>query len=304
MVKAPGGIYITGPAANGKTTYFELLQSLLMKKHARKGDIGVIDMSDILTKFGVLLTCTLGEQVRKALALAKKGNLVPSGIIIPLYEKWIAEKLPHVYISTLIAAGIPRDPAQVPVMQVLRNPILIHIKIDRQVAYNKMWKRAQEMAMKLPPGQQRIDHTLDKGAFDKMFNQRMNEHRYSTLPAIQLAAKTHPMLELDRKVPLTERLGRTLEFLKDLKDKSPVPQDRVMAGLNRINCDTHPIHDEIRAIEHPPKVQPVATSIVVSVQPYPEARVYRTVSHPVPPQQTPQFNLPQIFASGSFSRPN
>ena len=243
MARKIGGILVTGAAGNGKTTYIQLLECLLQPPRSEQLVVAKIDTSRILFRWGIAQTGELGQKIRDSRSIAAEGKYVPDSIFIPAFEKWYTEivsQCPN--LRLLLIAGAPRTSEQLRLLKLFENVLVTNIQICQKKSGDAIMERLSKST----------EARIDDAGGEEIVTARWNEHVTQTLPMMDKIKRNG--IHLDRKDPLSARLSKTLQHLKGLGDKSPVPARILNRAIERLYTPTHPVHAMIREIEHPSAV--------------------------------------------------
>ncbi len=243
MTKKIVGVLSTGPSGNGKTTFFELLETLLKSKHSPKA-VGRIDMSKILTRWGMTRNGPLGDKLRENAYLIDIGKLLPDDLVIETFNAWHEDLLigpDSVNIKVLLLSGAPRSIPQLCFLDVFDKSLVINIQATRQQSDAAIKERLKHRGSEL---------RSDDAGGHEVFEQKWAEYEQSVLPAMDKLNGNG--LHLNRDQPLTDRLRNTLQHMKTIG--GPLDAHLIEKALRRLEASNHPIHHAIRKIENPETV--------------------------------------------------
>lgn len=246
----PAVICGIGPAANGKSTLLDLMFKLICSKQTEKaaGRVARIEMSTIITKYGLRLQNELGDLVQDHVHLMAQGKFLPDHVINPLFEDWLENKLASSQPPQLfIIGGLPRTVEQLDMVERLFSRIVaVHQDVSKEHSFASMRERLAR-ARTASPAEIRED---DAGG-DEVLEERWSEHLSHTPRIIKRLEKKGELLDLDRSMRLTDRLILVFKHLQKMDADSPAPQGVVTKALNRLWEDSHCVHEMIHNVEHP-----------------------------------------------------
>jgi hypothetical protein len=226
----------------GKTTFRELLVTVLTYVPGMCNQVHSVDMSDLLERNA---------------AGRSTGALVTNDLVTTAITTHFSAQLSHnPRIHTVVWSGWPRDIRQGEESASFARRGILHLDTPTEIArvrYLTRWK-------KTPPDKRRPDDPQTLEAAEKMFNDRKIVFGNTVIP--MLAANRDRVVTIDRTRPLLLQLADAVVGLSRLSNP---PIERVAATriLSALDHTSHPIHRLIQEIECPTSPRPAILPLPV-----------------------------------------
>ncbi len=258
---SPTGIFATGPAGNGKTTFLELLEGLFRPKFAST-PVCRIDMSQIFSQWGMKLTDALGVELRTYIPSIKAGRFVPDEPTLRTYNRWLEEILTTTSKRIFLFGGFPRTPGQLTGLEKFTQSIVLYRPTNKEQSDAAIIKRWEESKGK--PGN---ELRMENSPTPEQLQIRWDEAQATAKAMQKLGDKC---LHLSPTANLHDRLTETLTVLQK---RGLIPEEMTRLALNRLRDPRHPIRKRIAQIE--------GTLTEEEQHPDPEEK-YRYSGHKIP----------------------
>lgn len=232
----PTGIFATGPAGNGKTTFLELLEELFRPKFGPTA-VCRIDMSQIFSKWGMKLTDELGDELRTYIPAIKAGRFVPDDPTLRTFNRWLREILKTTNKRIFLFGGFPRTPAQLKGLNEFTQSIVLYRPTNKEqsdAAILKRWKESEgkqsELRMENPPTPEQLQIRWDEAQATAVAMEKLGDR----------------CLNLSPTANLHTRLNQTLATLAQ---RNLIPAELIQRANDKLNNPNHVVRLRIREIE-------------------------------------------------------
>ncbi len=229
-------VFVTGPAGNGKTVMIDLLYKVMrigpMCHRVRR-----MDMSKIITLWGMNQETPLGRKLRKQEKWIAQGNYLSDNLAIETFTEWLGAVTGHANSpEVFVLAGVPRTISQLVLCNLFERHVVVYIDATRNESDTAILRRAE----------QNIEIRLGDETKLDLRERRWHEHITKTAPIRGYINGNG--LYMERAKSLPEKLSFVLQ---GLCERDTVDKEFTTLGISRLRALTHPIHKDIAEIEDP-----------------------------------------------------
>lgn len=234
--KQINAVFFTGPAGNGKSTLITLMHEA-MKSGPVCHRVRRMDMSRIITSWGMNQNSDLGRRLREYKEVIERGEYVPDSVAIETFREWLDIVTKQNGPELFLLAGVPRTVPQLVLCDLFEKYAIVHIDATRDQSDQAIMERINK-------GEIRLDSDTSEGFRER----RWREYVTKTKPILD----RHDRIILEsRSTPLKEKISNILICLRHISGLEE-HLERAQESLRKLD---HSVAQMIWKIENPQTAQ-------------------------------------------------